>query len=310
MNSEIRYLIIHALRFAGFAAAVLAGLLVASSALTSDRHFENWETEANLPYFPDNSRYDVVMMGISHARIFSRDHNHERVEQILGKKMINLAQGGGYAGLDNQLMHLNFYLDRGNTAENMVIVLSPMLMYNRNMDRTRIAFEREPLQSGFFRYVAAHGVENRWTQLAYYTRSKLFWNWLTLKPVALPRMDKVIAGLDSAAMARTMPSAFPAGLDAHVFKERAAVLNTLFDTAKTADMHITVIIPAALFGTWPGHDQTMDYVRSIQQEFDLTILDLSRAYPDNKLYYDHHHLNTDGVEKAADTLKQVWTKRP
>ena len=63
--------------------------------------------------------------------------------------------------------------------------------------------------------------------------------------------------------------------------------------------------PAALFGHWPGHDRVMERLHALQPRYGFDILDLSDAYPDNRLYYDHHHLNTDGVERAADTLRTV-----
>ncbi len=305
MNSDIRHLIADALRFSGVAALMLGGLLAFSFALTSDRPFENWETEANLPVLTENKHFDVLMMGISHARIFSRDHNHERVERTLDRSMINLAQGGGFAGLENQLMHLNYFVEKGNSAEHLVLVLSPMLMFNRNMDRTKAAFEREPFKADFFAYVAVHGVENRWSQLAYYTRSKLFWNWIITKPSAYERMDKVIAGLDSAAMARTMPSAYPAGLSEEVFARQAAVLEEILETAQGHGMKVTLMMPVALFGRWPGHERVTVLLDSLQPRHGFEILDLSEAYFDNRLYYDHHHLNTDGVEQAADTLRTV-----
>jgi hypothetical protein len=219
--------------------------------------------------------------------------------------MINLAQGGGYGGLDNQLLHLNYFLEQGNTADELIIALSPMLMFNRNTDRTRVAFEREPFDPDFFRFVAENGVENRYQQLGYYLRSKLFWTWITTKPTTLERMDKRIDGLDSAAMARTMPGAYPFGLDSTQFADRTDVTEEIFSVAQQNGMKITIMMPASLFGKWPGHDETMAWLDQKKDAYDLRIIDLSDRWEmQTEYFYDHHHLNTDGVLKAAEIINQ------
>jgi len=303
MDQDIRNIIRDFALFALLTAVVLTGVFLISWAYTSRLAYTNAETEANLPILTQNTHHDILMMGISHARIFSRHRNHERFEEVTGKSMINLSQGGGFGGLDNQLLHLKYYLAQGNTADELVIVLSPMLMFNRNTDRTRVAFEREPFDPEFFRFVAENGVENRYQQLEYYLRSKLFWTWITTKPTTIERMDKRIDGLDSAAMARTMPGAYPFGLDGSQFTDRSEVAEELFRVAQLNGMKITVMMPASLFGKWPGHDETMLWLEQIKTDYNMQIVDLSdRWVMQTEYFYDHHHLNTDGVMKATEEL--------
>jgi len=303
MNNDLRHIIHDAGAFAVVALLSLTGIFLFSWVYTSQINYANSETEANLPILKENTQYDVLMLGISHARIFSRHRNHERFEAATGKSMINLSQGGGFGGLDNQLLHLNYFLKKGNTAGDMVIVLSPMLMFNRNTDRTRVAFEREPFDYEFLRFVAENGVENRYQQLGYYIRSKLFWTWITTRPTTLERMDKQIDGLDSAAMARTMPGAYPYGLDPKQFVDRSAIADSIFRIAHTNGMRINVVMPASLFGKWPGHEETMMWLNSVRDAYDIRIVDLSERWVmRTEYFYDHHHLNTDGVMKAVETV--------
>jgi hypothetical protein len=303
MNNDLRHIIRDAGAFAVVGMLTLTGFFLFSWVYTSQFSFENSETEANLPVLKENTSYDVLMLGISHARIFSRHRNHERFEAATGKSMINLSQGGGFGGLDNQLMHLKYFLHKGNSADELVLVLSPMLMFNSNTDRTRVAYEREPFDPDFFRFVAEHGVENRYQQLGYYLRSKLFWNWITARPISLDRMDKQIDGLDSAAMARTMPGAYPYGLDPAQFADRSAIAESIFRVAHENGMHITIVIPASLFGKWPGHEETMTWLDTVRNSYDLRIVDLSEKWVmRTEYFYDHHHLNTDGVMKAVEAV--------
>jgi hypothetical protein len=303
MNNDLRHIIRDAGAFAVVAMLSLTGIFLFSWMYTSQFSYTNSETEANLPVLKDSTEYDILMLGISHARIFSRHRNHERFEARTEKSMINLSQGGGFGALDNQLLHLKFFLKNGNSANELVIVLSPMMMFNRNTDRTRVAFEREPFDPDFFRFVVENGVENRYQQLGYYLRSKLFWTWLTTRPTSLDRMDKQIDGLDSSAMARTMPGAYPYGIDQMQFTDRSAVVESIFRVARENEMRITVVMPASLFGKWPGHDETMQWLETVRDPYNLRIVDLSdRWVMRTEYFYDHHHLNTDGVMQAVDSV--------
>jgi hypothetical protein len=303
MNNDLRHIIRDAGAFAVVAMLSLTGIFLFSWMYTSQFSYTNSETEANLPVLKDSTEYDILMLGISHARIFSRHRNHERFEARTEKSMINLSQGGGFGALDNQLLHLKFFLKNGNSANELVIVLSPMMMFNRNTDRTRVAFEREPFDPDFFRFVVENGVENRYQQLGYYLRSKLFWTWLTTRPTSLDRMDKQIDGLDSSAMARTMPGAYPYGIDQMQFIDRSAVVESIFRVARENEMRITVVMPASLFGKWPGHDETMQWLETVRDPYNLRIVDLSdRWVMRTEYFYDHHHLNTDGVMQAVDSV--------
>jgi hypothetical protein len=303
MNPEIRSLIRDSITFTALSGGVLIGLFLLSWAYTADRDYTNAETEANLPILTSDTQYDVLMLGISHARIFSRHRNHERFEATTGKSMINLSQGGGFGGLDNQLLHLKYFIQKGNSADELILVLSPMLMFNRNPDRTSVAFGREPFDPEFFQFVLQNGVENKHIQLAYYLRSKIYWDWIMTKPFSLDQMDKQIDGLDSAAMKRTMPSAYPYGLDASQFEDRKQVAEAIFKLAKSQNMRISVVLPAALFGKWPGHEQTLQWVQSVQPSYELNIIDLSDKWVmRTDLFYDHHHLNTEGVMKAVEVV--------
>ena len=303
MNPEIRSLIRDSITFTALSGLVLLSLFLLSWAFTSDNVYTNAETEANVPILKQNTQYDVLMLGISHARIFSRHRNHERFEARTGKTMINLSQGGGYGGLDNQLMHFKYFHQKGNTADELILVLSPMLMFNRNPDRTSVAFGREPFDPEFFNFVLQNGVENKIIQLAYYLRSKIYWDWISTKPFSLDSMDKQIGGLDTAAMKRTMPSAYPYGLDSTQFEDRKRVAEAIFSEASDQKMKITVVMPAALFGKWPGHDETITWLQSIQATYNIDVLDLSERWVmRTDLFYDHHHLNTDGVMQAVEVL--------
>jgi hypothetical protein len=64
------------------------------------------------------------------------------------------------------------------------------------------------------------------------------------------------------------------------------------------------MMPASLFGKWPGHDETIQWLDSKRQEYNLRVVDLSERWVmRTEYFYDHHHLNTDGVMQAVDELR-------
>ena len=50
----------------------------------------NWMTESNLQIISEGKSYDYCILGASNARVLSRNSNHQEVERILDKSIINL----------------------------------------------------------------------------------------------------------------------------------------------------------------------------------------------------------------------------
>lgn len=71
---------------------LLSAFLWGVNRLVQQRDFANHTTESNLLVIKDSCTYDLLFLRISHARNFSRHGNHQRVESVLNKFMINLGQ--------------------------------------------------------------------------------------------------------------------------------------------------------------------------------------------------------------------------
>ena len=63
--------------------------------------------------------------------------------------MINLSQGESLGGLENQSLYLKYFLSGNNKARELILVLSPSLMFNQLTDQSDISFYREPLTWDF-----------------------------------------------------------------------------------------------------------------------------------------------------------------
>ena len=95
-----------------------------------------------LPYLGKNTHYDLVLMGTSHGRQFSRDLNHRKVEKILQRKTANLATGSG--GFFPESVYLNTFLLDGNKADLILYFLDPLAFYftpTSNKNHKQLALE-------------------------------------------------------------------------------------------------------------------------------------------------------------------------
>jgi hypothetical protein len=72
---------------------LLTGVLYLFSGRNRHIRMPNWETESNLLAMGQNEHYDLALLGTSRGRVLSRDGNHRMLEEILGRKAINLSKG-------------------------------------------------------------------------------------------------------------------------------------------------------------------------------------------------------------------------
>lgn len=293
--------LIHLLKFALVSILLVSTLLIVANQLVVRHPFKNGETESNLLVLNESQYYDYLILGISHARNFSRNTHHEMFVSALHGKAINLAQGDGLGGLENQYWYFTYFLKKHNSAKHMILVLSPTLMYSNLIDQNSVAFYREPIKLEFIKHLWRVGGPNKKDQLFHYVKSKLGHNWWLTKPtMCLPNIDEVPM-LDTAEVREGMVIAYPQGLDPKVFEERAKVLDGILQLAKQNNIEPIIVIPPALFGKWPGHDNVLSYVSKKYPK--ITIIDSSTDVLNPKMYSDHHHLNTAGMRKWLTDLQ-------
>jgi len=258
-------------------------------------HFNNWETESNLLFEKDHERKDMLLLGISHARNFSRHHNHERVEGLMNRSMINLGEGEGRGGVLNQYLHLKYFYAHGGETKQVVYFLTPVLLYEHYLDINPVVYEHEPLRPDFFWLNMKEGSDDRWEQLFYYVRSKYSLDWRRTVPFAKSAMLDSLMALDSNTIKAGMKEAYVEELNNKTFDQDATIVEQTVALAKAHDAKVLIIIPPALFGHWPGHEATMQLVKGLATKYKCHYADLSESVKDPNLYYDHHHLNGKGV---------------
>lgn len=266
----------------------------------ASKNYKPGETESNLFFVHEKINYEYLIMGISHGRSLSRGNHHELFENKFRGKMINLAQGNGLGGLENQYWYLSYFLKKKNTAKKLIFVLSPTLMFSNQIDNNSVAFFAEPIKLDFIHHIFKDGGSNRKDQIFHYLKSKLSPNWWNQKPLIAEENMKALSKIDTFIINDGLKIGYPSGLNKEIFYERKNIISNIIKIAITEKMKIIFVIPPAVFGKWPGHEMVIDYL--VKEYPSIQIVNSSSLSFDKSDYLDHHHLNTKGMKKWIDLL--------
>lgn len=244
--------------------------------------------------FGEHEHYDVMFSGTSHARIFSRYKNHIRVEKILGKSLINIGKGGATCGVNEQFFFLKYFYDKQNSVDQLVYFLSTAMLFSDILPVSSNSFNDEPFSFSFFFDYMKFPSENKGLRLLDYCRSKLKWDWITLKPQSGEAIMDSLTSIDSTGFQMRMEKIY----DPHNLVRFNKSCNTIEREIQFArDHHIEMIfiLPPALFGKWPGQDKTLEFAKKMYKKYGVRYYDFSESVLIPQYYYDHQHLNTLGI---------------
>jgi hypothetical protein len=300
-----RYLINTAVFILAFFILVIALALI-SSHVINKRGFENWEVEGNLLMMKSNHDYNLLIMGISHARNFARHKNHLRLEKILEKDIINIGIGEGKCGAKDQLFFLSYFYNRGNTTDQILYVMSPTLLNKGFINRASNTFEFEPFRLDFFIQYLTYEADNKYERLFYYVKSKFSRKWFHLKPRSLDMKRSALEELDSTKIKEGLKLLLVEGERMDEFRRNCITVEETIKLAKANNTEVIFFVPPALFGKWEGHYETMDFLKAMNEKYGTAYYDFSESVLIPEYYYDHHHLNSVGIDYFTEKyLKEV-----
>lgn len=282
--------------FCFIAISLLVLLLLVSSEKVKSRNFKNAETKSNTLIIKENEQFDLLFLGISHARNFSRFHNHERVEKILNKKMINLGQGGAACGVNEQLFYLKYFYSKGNSAKKIVYVLTPPMLTSDQLPIASNTFDSEVFSFDFLFQYMCFDSENKSERILQYCQSKLRSNWINLKPGrALFKTDSLLR-IDPNEVKKGFILASGEKIDMNRFHKSCVTIEKTIQVAQKHHSKIVFFIPPALFGKWPEHSITLEFAKKMKRKYGVPYADFAESVVIPNYYYDHHHLNSKGID--------------
>ncbi len=256
-------------------------------------HYHNWETDSDLLIMPIHKSVDLLIMGSSHARIFTRDKNHLRVEKILNKSMVDVGKGGGEGGIVTNLVMLNYFYDQEDTAKQIVYFMDAWPFFTSKWNEKSYFLTNEPINEDLFRLCLKYHVDK--DVMLNYFKSKYTIDWLERRPNTREINNDILQDVSQEAIQKRLASLYIEPYDEQVFNHYAALLEEVVRLAQAHHAKLTFIFPATLLDDNRGKDKVLKLLSTFKTKYGTDYYDYSDVIQDHTLFYDHDHLNTKGV---------------
>lgn len=278
---------------------IFLGLLILSVNITSlivkSRGFKVYQTDSNNLVMGKDTHYDILFTGASHARNLSRYKNHLRLENILNKSIANIGQGAASCSINEQFFYFKFFCEQNNSTDKLVYLLSPPLLFSEKLPVASNTFNLEYFSFKFLISYLKFDSENRRQRIFEYIKSKLTLDWILHFPNQEEANYGALERIDSLAVTAGVEEYYTLKNSSERFNKSCKIIEDEILFARQQNTEVFFIIPPAVFGKWPGHDQTLEFAKRMEEKYGTRYLDCSESIMEPKYYYDHHHLNTAGV---------------
>lgn len=276
---------------------IILGVIQITSMVAKSRNFKINEIDSNTLTMGENKHYDIILLGASHARNLSRHMNHYRVEKILDKSVANIAQGENSCGVEEQYFYLKYFYDENNTVDKVVFFLSPPLLFSETLPIASNTFNKEIFSTSFlWNYINFETTENKRQRIFEYLKSKLTWSWITIEAKDNESMESALLRVDSAVVASGIAEYYDVNESLDRYKIECENLEEVIKYVQAKNSEFIFVMPPASFGRWPGNDLVLGFADKMKQKYGIEYYDFFESVMLPKYYYDHHHLNTAGVE--------------
>ena len=291
---QVKKFIIKAMVFSMLNLALMASVLYHFSGRQRHIHYNNWETESNLLVMDENRHYDVVLLGTSRGRVFSRDGNHLLMEDILGKKVINLSKGGG-GGLMPAELHLSHFLDRGNRANHIIYLIDVWVFFSAiNNENNSFFLRDEPFELPILWKLIREGYPLKC--IFAYLQMIAVHDWKEISRYAAPGLTaKTLPAIDTQKLEKARRH-YLSRYEQGNFAKYSKVIDRINKRAQKHGIKVTYVLLPILIPDFPGTDQVQSKLKNAAaQEAHVAFYNLVDSMQDRKFYYDHMHFNQTGI---------------
>ena len=287
------------------AISLVIGVPLFSSSFVKTKGFKNGNTESNLLVLGEKKNFDFLLLGNSHARNFSRHQQHQHLEKSLGGSVLNLGQGRGICGINDQYFYLKYLLTEGYTFKKVIHVVSPPYLFDDLRNQVTTTFFEEPFCLKFLYEYLKHPAPNKTSRLVHYIKTKWKPSWLKLSPNNSAEKLEALDSIDLEAVQRGFKIAHPNGLDEQAFIENKKLLEKSIQLAFSKGISTYLVQTPTLFEAWPGQDIFNKYCNSLASDLNTPYIDLGNAIDEPQFFYDHHHLNTAGIKMLLPIFRNA-----
>lgn len=275
-------------------AGLLGAVLFFFSGQNRHIHIDNGETESNLLVLGDDEHFDVALLGTSRGRVFSRDNNHQMIEELIGQKVINLSKGGG-GGLMPAELHLSFFYHRGNHANHLVYLVDPWVFFSPiNNEENDFFLRNEPFELFILWKLIRQGYPSN--RISSYLQNIPLKNWPTISKYAAPGLtEATLKTIDPKKLNKARQHYLSKYIESG-FERYNRFVDVINALAERKNSRITYIMLPMLIPDFPGMDQVdrkLEEAARLNAHVDY--YNFSDAMKDRQFFYDHMHFNKIGI---------------
>lgn len=258
-------------------------------------HLTYAESESNLLVTGSNHHYQLVLLGTSRARVFSRDDNHARVEAILGGPVANLAKGGG-GGLMPAEVHLSYFYYRGNSAEHIVYLVDPWVFFAPINNENNTFFLRdEPFE--LFILAKLIGAGFPIARMSAYLQMIAVTDWRGISRYAAPGLTAGTLDRVDAEKVEQARRHYLSTYNNDRFSEYASYVKAINRLAEKNGSTVTYVMLPIMMRDFPGAAQVDGFLRDVAlHDANVEYYNFIHAMGDKHYYYDHMHFNRHGID--------------
>ncbi len=250
----------------------------------------NWTTEATFSAIPGNQNFDFVLMGTSHAREFSRSGNHRVIETATGKTFFNLSKGSGHGGLLPNLSAWKYFTKRGNMTKHVIYFVDPWVFFSTKWNEENYFLEDEPIKAELFWLTVRSGYSPG--VLLNYFKSKIKPSYFSIKPISEQANNKYLSKIDTVLVHKQNEKNYLDGLDKTIYQKYKLQFSLFVSSLLANNIKVTLIMPPTLLGEEPGSKMVREFLLQLKG---VEFYDHTSLIQDKKLFYDLHHMNSEGI---------------
>lgn len=303
MHSDIRRFWLKVVSFVLVNAVAIMLGLAGANALGQARDYGIGQTSSVLRFMPMDTHFNVLIAGPSHAYEFAWGGNQQVTEANLGGSVMNIGNDG--AGPMVESIYYELFRERGNTADAVVLIAHPFVLFSRKFNEGNRFTGREPIRQDLLRLLLQQDLSIE--ELFFYYQSKMavdYWGDTLLQSGAKQCTDEdperqALCRIDRDTQAKTNRNLYPDGVDMAAFDKYMGEFDALVRRMRDDGSRVLIVVPPVLLGSVDGLDAAMNrYAALAAADPGVEVHDFHDLYQDPMLFqHDLSHLNVSGVDR-------------
>lgn len=303
------------LKVVAFVVANAIGIVVAvavANAAGQRNAFGVGETGSVLRFMPTDTHFDVLIAGPSHAYEFAWGGNQQVTEANLGATVMNIGNDG--AGPMVESIYYDLFRERGNTADTVVLIAHPFVLFSRKFNEGNRFTGREPIRGDLLSLLLERDLSME--EMFFYFQSKMaadYWRDFKLPSGATQCTDvdpqrAELCKVDPDVQAKTNRNLYPDGVDMAAFDKYMAEFDALVQRMRADGSRVVVVVPPVLLGSIGGLDAALQrYEALAASDPGVEVHDFHDLYSDPAYFqHDLSHLNVTGVDRfTREVLRPI-----